>query len=116
VFRPTQTAPTVLTAFNIVVGFFLAILLLVLALLSTADMRVLAGIRAESSQDTGLLFLTAVSVFAAVLRPMAGGLMLLVLGVIALFSLPLIGIVGVIFAVLSLLRAYLSRRYLATEN
>jgi len=42
--------------------------------------------------------------------------MLLVLGVIALFSLPLIGIVGVIFAVLSLLRAYLSRRYLATES
>lgn len=115
-FRPTQTAPTVLTAFNIVVGFFLAIALLVLALLGTADMRVLAELDAESSQDAGLLFLTAVFVFMAVLRPLAGGLALLVVGTITLFSLPLIGTVGVVFAGLSLLRAYLSRRHLATEN
>jgi len=113
VFRPTQTAPTVLTAFNIAAGFFLAILLVVLALLNTADTRVLAVIGAESSQDSGLLFLTAAGVFAAIVRPLAGGLLLLALGILTLWPLPLVGVIAVVFALLSLLRALLSRRYLA---
>jgi hypothetical protein len=115
VFRPTQIAPTVLTAFNIAAGFFLAILLVVLALLNTADTRVLAVIGAESSQDSGLLFLTAAGVFGAIVRPLAGGLLLLVLGILTLWPLPLIGVIAVVFALLSLLRALLSRRYLAAE-
>lgn len=112
-FRPTQTAPTILTAFNIVVGFILSITLVVMALLNTVDSKVLADIRAESSQDSGLLFLTAAFTFAAVLRPLVGGVLLLIMGVITLGQMPVIGAIALVFAVLSLLRAYLSRRHLA---
>jgi hypothetical protein len=116
VFRPTQTAPTILTAFNIVVGFLLAIALVVMALLNTAESGVLAEIRADSSQDSGLLFLTAAFTFAAVLRPLVGGVMLLIMGVIVLGAMPVIGTIALVFAVLSLLRAFLSRRHLAAKK
>lgn len=112
-FRPTQTAPTILTAFNIVVGFLLSIVLVVLALLNSVDSGVLAEIRADSSQDSGLLFLTAAFVFGAVLRPLVGGVLLLIMGAIVLGAMPVIGSIALAFAVLSLLRAYLSRRHLA---
>lgn len=115
-FRPTQTAPTILTAFNIVVGFLLAIGLVVMALLNTAESGVLAEIRADSSQDSGLLFLTAAFTFAAVLRPLVGGVLLLIMGVIVLGAMPVIGTIALVFAVLSLLRAFLSRRHLAATK
>ena len=115
-FRPTQTAPTILTAFNIVVGFVLAIALTVLALLNSVETGVIAELRADADYDTGLLFLTGLLCFIAAIRPLAGGLALLVMGVLIVGSLPLIGAVAMGFGALSLLRAFLSRRYLAEQK
>lgn len=118
-FRPTQTAPTILTAFNIVVGFLMALTLLVLALLNTAETGVIAELHVlgdAHSGDTGLIFLAAVFTFIAAIRPLAGGIALGIMGVIIISHVPAVGVAALVFSALSLARAYLSRQYLSAER
>ncbi|MEZ4387294.1 MAG: hypothetical protein R3D98_06885 [Candidatus Krumholzibacteriia bacterium] len=115
-FRPTQTAPTTLTGLTVVLGFSLTILLVVVALVSTVDLGVESAIRTRASQNSGLLFLTAVLIFSAAIRPLLGGLLLLAMGIAIYPWLPITSVIAVVFSALSLTRAYLSRRYLARQK
>lgn len=115
-FRPTQTAPIALTAFNTLLGTILTVTLLVLALINVMDARVFAEIGVDATEDSGLLFLASVFIFIAALRPLAGGIILAIYGGLIVTTLPIIGSVAIGFALLSLLRAWMSRRYLASQE
>jgi hypothetical protein len=115
-FRPTQTAPIALTAFNTLLGTILTVALLVLALINSIDPRVFAEIGVDATEHSGLLFLASVFIFIAALRPLAGGVILAIYGGLIVTTLPIIGSVAIGFALLSFLRAWMSRRYLASKD
>jgi len=114
-FRPTQTVPSALTALTIVLGFLLAVGFIVIAMIGNADTGLTLELRSRVSQNSGLLFVTAILAFVAAIRPLAGGLSLLVMAVLILTRLPITAGISVAFGLLCLLRAYMSRRYLARE-
>jgi len=112
-FRPTQTAPIALTAVSIVLGSALTVALIVVALLNAVEPEVLEVIGARTSEHSGLMFFTAVFIFVAAIRPLAGGVVLLIMAGLVFQLLPIIAAIAVLFAGLSFLRAWLSRRFLA---
>ncbi len=115
-FRPTQTVPSKLAALTIVLGFMLAISLLAIAVLNSADTSVPQAMRANASRSSGLLFITALLTFFAAIRPLAGGLLLCGMAVAIFTRLPIPAVIVFAFSMLALLRAYMSRRHLAKES
>ncbi|MBD3220798.1 hypothetical protein GF314_06110 [bacterium] len=112
-FEPTQTVPRTLTAVCALIGALLTVGLTVLALLNTEDTDVLAGIGTHEPRHSGLLFLTAVFASVATFRPLLGGVALVLFGGFVVPTLPVIGVIGIAFGLLSLVRAHLARRHVA---
>ena len=112
-FRPTQTVPSILTAVHLVAGFALTIGLVVVAMLVSADTGLPEEFRDQATRNSGLLFLTAILTFVAALRPLAGGLVLAAMALLIIARLPIPAITALVFSLVALLRAYMSRRYLA---
>ena len=115
-FRPTQTVPSKLTAVNIVVGFLLTIILLAVAVLSSVGAGVSLEFGEQASPDNGLLFLTALLILGASIRPLAGGLLLCAMAVASFMWVPVTASIAFAFSMLALLRAYMSRRHLAKKS
>jgi len=115
-FRPTQTVPSKLTALTIVVGFILAISLLAIAVLNSTDTSVPQRVRAEASQSSGIMVITALLIFAASIRPLAGGILLCAMAIAIFAKMPVPAVIAFAFSMLALLRAYLSRRHLAKKS
>jgi len=115
-FRPTQTVPSKLAALTIVLGFMLAISLLAVAVLNSADTSVSQATRASASKSSGLLVITSLLIFTASIRPLAGGLLLCAMAVAIFSRLPIPAVIAFAFSMLALLRAYMSRRHLAKNS
>lgn len=112
-FRPTQTVPSILTAVHLVAGFALTIGLVVVAMLISADAGLPEDFQDQATRNSGLLFLTAILTFVAALRPLAGGLLLAAMALLIFTRLPIPATIALVFSLVALLRAYMSRRYLA---
>jgi hypothetical protein len=115
-FRPTQTFSSPLAIATIVIGFVMAVALVVIGVTNLAHPLVPEEYLARNSQTCGLLCVTALMIVYAVIRPHPGGLVLCATAVAVYFRVPTVAVAVFVLGLLVILRAYHSRKQLARQE